>query len=244
MLQDNLILLISITAVGCIALFINYFIASREQREEARIKRLGVLKKKTEDTLNTLVVLREANCKPEIIEKINQHAMSMLEEIAMLAPGSELLEDIGAQKESSDRVSAIPNGYSTDKDLKRTQIYIQHGEKILLEMTRLGTLPVTLSQQFQQDLYWLHVCVFADAHIQQGNYYLSQDEKLNAMSHYKHAKAIITRTSVPQRKKQEYLDKIRVLLNKARPTNSLAAGTLAASLDELEQEETKANKQS
>ncbi|MEH6577889.1 MAG: DNA topoisomerase I [Amphritea sp.] len=243
MLQDNLILLISIAAIGCIAVFINFYISSKEQREEARIKRLTVLKKKAVDALNTLAVLREANCKPAIIEAVNKHAMGMFEEIANLAPGSELLESIGAQKESSEQATAIPGGFTSDRELKRAQIYIHHGEKILIEMSKSGTLPLNQATQYQHDLYWLHVCLFADAHIQQGNYYLERAEKLNAMSHYKHAKAIITRTSVQQKKKQEYLDQIRVLMNKARPSNPLSV-TLAASLEELEQEEAKKANQS
>ncbi len=65
-------------------------------------------------------------------------------------------------------------------------------------MANKGKLKIARAKQFQQDLYWLHVCVFADAHIEQGDYYLDRDDKLVAMSHYKHAKAIIARTNVPQ----------------------------------------------
>lgn len=234
MLQDNLIFLIIIASVGLLALLINYYISSREQREEARIKRLNQLQRESEDILNTLAVLREADCRTEIIDKISEYSIKMIEEIAMLAPGSEILEQISAQKESADRMSPMPTGFSNDRSLKRVQIYIKHAENVLISMTKQGMLAVSTAKQFQQDLYWLHVCIFADAHIAQGNYYLEKQDKLIAMSHYKHAKAIITRTNVPQRQKQEYLDNIRALLNKARPNSNIGANTLASSLDELD----------
>ncbi|WP_432473887.1 DNA topoisomerase I [Amphritea sp. HPY] len=236
MLQDNLIFIIIIAAVGLTALLINFFIASKEQREERRIKRLNYLQHHSEDALNTLAVLREANCREEIIEKISQYTVKMIEDIALLAPESPILEQISTQKENTDRLSPVPGGFSNDRSLKRVQIYIQHAEKILIEMTKQGFLAVSTAKQFQQDLYWLHVTVFADAHIAQGNHYLERDDKLIAMSHYKHAKAIITRTNVPQRKKQPHLDHIRTLLNKARPSSALAASTLASSLAELKQD--------
>jgi len=233
MLQDNLIFMIIIAAVGFVALLINFFISSKEQREERRVKRLNYLQYHSEEALNTLAVLREANCREEIIEKISQYIIKMIEEIASLAPESAILEQISTQKENTDRLSPIAGGFSNDRSLKRVQIYIQHAEKILIDMTKQGLISVSTAKQFQQDLYWLHVTVFADAHISQGNHHLERDDKLIAMSHYKHAKAIITRTNVPQRKKQPYLDQIMTLLNKARPGSSLAANTLASSLTEL-----------
>ncbi|GGK82957.1 DNA topoisomerase I [Amphritea balenae] len=239
MLQDNLILIFSLLAIGLIALLVNYFISSREQRHEYRTKRLKELRKKSDEALVTLTILKEANCRNEISDTLSSYIVSMIEEITSLAPGSDLLADISAQKETVDRAAPMPGGFTNDRALKKAQIHIQHAEKLLVEMTRLGKLSVIKAKQYQQDLYWLHVCVFADAHIEQGNHYLSRDEKLIAMSHYKHAKAIIARTNVPQKKKQDYIDKIRALLNKARPSSAMAAGNLAASLSQLEEKSSK-----
>lgn len=238
MLQDNLIFLFSLIAVGFVALLLNYFISTREQQQEYRAKRLKELRKQSEDALTTLAVLKEANCRHEITDAISSYIIGMIEEIAVIAPGSDLLQEISAQKEGADRASPIPGGFTNDRALKRAQIHIQHAEKLCIEMAKKGKLNVVRAKQFQHDLYWLHVCVFADAHIEQGDYYMDRDDKLVAMSHYKHAKAIIARTNVPQKQKQDYVDKIRELLNKARPSSAMAAGNLAASLEELKNEKT------
>lgn len=237
MLQDNLIYLISLVAIGLIALLINYYISAREQRQEYRFKRLHELRRKSEDALITLTLLREANCRPDIVEKLGEYVISMIEEIAQLAPGSDLLEELSVQKENTDRITPSTTTFTNDRALKRAQIHIQHAERLLIEMTQLGKLNIVRAKQFQHELYWLHVCVFADAHIEQGNYFLEQGDKLIAMSHYKHAKAIIARTNVPQRQKQGYMDKLKDLLNAARPSSAAASGNLAASLDLLKEKE-------
>ncbi|WP_299196882.1 DNA topoisomerase I [uncultured Amphritea sp.] len=237
MLQDNLIFLFSLIAVGFIALLVNHFFSTREQQQEYRSKRLRELNQKSGEALETLAILKEANCRSEISDALSGYIVSMIEEISILAPDSDLLQDISAQKESTDRVSPVPGGFNNDRALKKAQIHVQHAEKLCIEMAQLGKLSVSRAKQFQHDLYWLHVCVFVDAHINQGNYYLERDDKLIAMSHYKHAKAMIARANVPQKQKQVYVDRIRDLLNKARPSSAMATGNLAASLDQLAQKE-------
>ena len=239
MLQDNLILLFSLIAIGLIALLVNYFISSREQRQEYKVKRLKELRQRSEEILTTLALLREVNCRHDITDALSSYVVGMIEEISQLAPGSDMLEEISAKKESADRASHLPGNFTNDLALKKVQIHIKFAEKLLIQMTKQGKLNIARAKQFQQDLYWLHVCVFADAHIEQGNYHLGRDDKLQAMSHYKHAKAIIARTNVPQKQKQDYIDKIRELLNKARPSSAMAAGNLAASLDQLVDKENK-----
>ncbi|RTE67665.1 DNA topoisomerase I [Amphritea opalescens] len=239
MLQDNLIFLFSLIAVGFVALLVNNFFSTREQQQEYRHKRLKELNKKSAETLECLAVLREANCRAEITNALSGYVVSMIEEISTLAPDSDLLQDIGAQKESTDRITPVPGGFNNDRALKKAQIHIQHAEKLCIEMAQQGKISVSRAKQFQHDLYWLHVCVFADAHINQGDYYLARDEKLIAMSHYKHAKAMVARANVPQKQKQDYVDKIRDLLNKARPSSAMATGNLAASIDLLSKKEKK-----
>lgn len=242
MLQDNLIFLFSLIAVGFVALLVNNFFSTREQQQEYRNKRLKELNKKSAETLESLAVLKEANCRAEITDAIGGYVVSMIEEIATLAPDSELLQDISAQKESTDRITAVPGGFNNDRALKKAQIHIQHAEQLCIEMAHAGKISVSRARQFQHDLYWLHVCVFADAHITQGDFYLARNDKLIAKSHYKHAKAMVARANVPQKQKQAYIDKIRDLLNQARPSSAMATGNLAASVDLLSQKETKDEK--
>ncbi|MDO6563471.1 DNA topoisomerase I [Amphritea sp. 1_MG-2023] len=239
MLQDNLIFLFSLIAVGFVALLVNNFFSTREQQHEYRQKRLKELNKKSAEALESLAVLREANCRTEITDALSGFVVSMIEEISALAPESELLQDIGAQKENTDRITAVPGGFNNDRALKKAQIHIQHAEKMCIEMAQLNKLSVARAKQFQHDLYWLHVCVFADAHINQGNDYLARGDKLVAMSHYKHAKAMVARANVPQKQKQDYIEKIRDLLNRARPSSAMATGNLAASIDLMSQKENK-----
>ncbi len=237
MLQDNLIFLFSLIVIGFVALLINNFFSNKEQQQEYRSKRLKELNQKTGEVLETLVILKEANCRSEISDALSGYVVSMIEEIATLAPDSDLLQDISTQKEITDRVNPVPGGFNNDRALKKAQIHIHHAEKICIEMAQLGKLSISRAKQFQHDLYWLHVCVFVDAHINQGNFYLERNDKLIAMSHYKHAKAMVARANVPQKQKQAYIDKVRDLLNQARPSSAMATGNLAASLDQLAQKE-------
>lgn len=216
MLQDNLIILLTVATIGFIAICINHFIASREQREEARIKRLRELRRKSELALNTITVLREASCRKEIIDKLSLFVTHMIEEISRLAPDSDLLAEISNLKDTNDNTQVAPGNFSSDKALKRAQLFISHAEQIFVEMAKMRMLTPTQVRHYQHDLYWLHVCVFADAHIQQGNDYLEQEDHLIALSHFKHAKAIITKTSVPQKKKKDRLEKLDKFITAAR----------------------------
>jgi len=132
MLNDNILLVVLIAVVGLVAITVNFVITTREQQEEAKEKRLTWLKGQAEHILQALAVLREADCKPEIVQKINEHATALLEEVAMLAPDSELFEALTQQKDSADKAFSSPDVFDSDRSLKRAQIYINFAEKLIL----------------------------------------------------------------------------------------------------------------
>ena len=231
MLQDNLIYIVIIALIGAIALGISHFISQREHNTTVKNDRLNWLRKQSFYTLDAIATLKAAGCKPEILEKLNQHAMLQIEEISMLAPDSDLMTQVNNQKETADRTAPGQGVFNSDKDLKRFQIYINFTEKLFRHMLKKGKLAPLLAENYGQELYWLNISIVADAHIHQAEQLLSQDEKLLALLHLKHAKAVIVRAMVPQSKKQPKLDLIQPKIIAIQPRKVNQGGALEESLD-------------
>ncbi|EAR61719.1 hypothetical protein [Neptuniibacter caesariensis] len=233
MLNDNIFYVAIIAVVGLIALTVNFVITTREQQEEAKDKRLTWLKGQAEHILQALAVLREADCKPEIIHKINEHATSLLEEVALLAPDSELFQNLSQQKDTADKAYADPSAFDSDRSLKRAQIYINFAEKLVLQLARGNKITLTLARSYQQELYWLRITVVADAHVSQGDRFKQAEDLMTAVSHYRHAKALLVRANIPHHNKKERLDKVEALIDSIQPRRPKSQGTLADSMDRL-----------
>jgi len=237
MLGDNLYLVILIAGVGILALAINHVLTSREQRAEARRERLSWLQTQAEHTLHALAILREAGCRQDIIDKLNQHAMALIEEISLLAPDSELMNEISQLKERSDRSRPDKSGFNSDRAIKRAQIYINFAEKLILQMAKGGKMTAQLARTYQAELYWLNVSLVADAHRQQASRLLESGDKLAALSHLKHAKAVLVRATVPQPQKQPHLDSLQAEIDRIQPRRNWDSSALAESLDDYLNEE-------
>ncbi|WP_293266508.1 DNA topoisomerase I [Neptunomonas sp.] len=231
MMQDNLVYIVIIALIGAIALGINYFISQREHNSSVKHDRLDWLRKQTFHTLDAIATLKAAGCKPEILEKLNSHAMVQIEEISLLAPDSDLMTQVNNQKETADRTAAGQGAFNSDKELKRFQIYINFTEKLLSQMLKKGKLSPLLAENYGQELYWLNISIVAEAHINQAKQFIAQDEKLTALSHLKHAKAVIVRAMVPQNKKQPKLDIIQPQIDAIQPRKSNHGGALEDSID-------------
>lgn len=232
MLGDNLYLVILIAGVGVLALLVNYVITAREQQSVARRERLSWLKTQAEHTLNALTVLKECGCRQDIVDKLNQHAMALIEEISLLAPDSELMTQISNLKESSDRTRLDKSRYSSDRAIKRAQIYINFAEKLLIQMAKAGKMTGQLARTYQEELYWLNVSLVADAHHQQATRLLEMGDKNTALTHLKHAKAVLVRATAPQRQKQPKIDELQASIDRIQPKRNWGAGALAESLDD------------
>ena len=230
-MNDNILYVVLIAVVGLIALTVNFIITTREQQEDAKEKRLTWLKGQAEHILQAIAVLREANCKPDIINKINEHATSLLEEVAMLAPDSELFHSLSKQKDTADQAYASADVFDSDKSLKRAQIYINFAEKLVLQLAKGGKITLTLARSYQQELYWLRITVVADAHIAQGEKYLGSEDPMTAVSHFRHAKALLVRANIPHHNKKSRLDMVNAQIEKIQPKRQKSKGTLADSMD-------------
>lgn len=233
MLQDNLIYVVLIAIVGLAALTVNFIITTREQQENARQKRLTWLQSQSEHLFKAIAVLREAGCKPEIVSKLNEHAVSLLDEISLLAPESELLEATTRLQRNAD--SARPNTevFANDKALKRAQIYINFAGKLVVQLARGGKLTPILARSYQQELYSLRIRVVVEAHINQGTRFEAAGETMTALSHYKHAKALLVRASLPRQSKAIAMDRLQKLISNIQPQRPKSRGTLADSIDRL-----------
>ncbi|MBV1786517.1 DNA topoisomerase I [Marinobacterium sp. D7] len=231
MLSDNLMYVVLIALVGMAALAANYVITTREAQNKFRSERLKWLKQQSEHTLNALSILKEVGCRSDIVEKLNQHAMSLIEEISALAPDSELMTEIARNKESTDRVKRRQGGLESDRAVRRAQIYLNFAEKLLIEMGRKGRLTPQLAKAYQQELYWLNVSMVTEAHVNQAQRLLASGEKHGALAHYKHAKAILVRATISQQQKQVLLNQLQSEIDKLQPKRDYGAGALADSID-------------
>jgi len=212
MLNDNILVVVLMAIVGLVAITVNFVITTREQQEEAKEKRLTWLKGQAEHILQAIAVLREADCKPEIVQKINEHAIALLEEVAILAPDSELYEALTQQKHTTDKAFPSPDVFDSDRSLKPAQIYINFAEKLVLQLARGGRITRTLARSHQQELYWLRITVVADAHIMQGERFKKSDDLMTALSHYRHAKALLVRANIPVQNKKYRMDTVEELI--------------------------------
>lgn len=231
MLSDNLMYVVLIALVGLAALAANYVITTREAQNKFRNERLKWLKQQSEHTLNALAILKEVGCREDIVDKLNQHAMSLIEEISALAPDSDLMAEIARSKESTDRVKRRPGGLESDRAVRRAQIYLNFAEKLLIEMGRKGRLTPQLAKTYQQELYWLNVSMVTEAHITQAERMIAGGEKHGALAHYKHAKAVLVRATVSQQQKQPMMQKLQNEIDKLQPKRDYGGGALADSID-------------
>jgi hypothetical protein len=232
MLSDNLLYVVLIALVGCAALAVNYVITHREAQTKFRNERLKWLRQQAEHTLNALAVLKEVGCPADIVDKLNQHALSLIEEISALAPESDLMAEIARSKENTDRVQKRQSGLESDRAVRRAQIYLNFAEKLLVEMGRKGRLTPQLAQSYQQELYWLNVSMVTEAHITQAERLLKSGEKHAALAHYKHAKALLVRSTVPQHQKKPLQERLQAEIDRLQPRPDYGAGALADSIDD------------
>lgn len=233
MFNDNLIYVVLIAIVGLVALTVNFIIATREQQRIDKEKRLIWLKGQAEHILQALAVLREADCKTEIIQKIDEHATSLVEEVAMLAPESELFTSLSRLKDISDSAVPSPDAFSNDKALKRAQIYINFSERLVIQLARGKKITLTLARSYQLALYWLRITMVVDAHITQGKRFQSIEDKMTALSHFRHAKALLVRADIPAHTKQPRIDTLDELIGAIQPKRAKTNSSLSSSLERL-----------
>jgi hypothetical protein len=218
--------LLFIAVIGMCAIGLNYFISRREHAAEVKSDRLRELRTQTFYVLDTITALKSAGCREDILDRLNQHALSLIEEITLLAPDSDLMTQVNNQKETVDRTLPGQAKFSNDKDLKRFQIYINYTEKLLKKMLDQNKISPSQAKGYGQELYWLSILVVAEAHIQQAHQLLNNGERLMAYSHLKHAKAVLVRSMVSQTKKQPKLDEIQPLIKELEPKKTVYEGTL------------------
>ncbi|EPJ51902.1 MAG: hypothetical protein OFPI_15890 [Osedax symbiont Rs2] len=217
MLIEKLVYIIAIVCIGVLAIALNYFITNRERDSSNKHERLNWLNEQATRTLEAMKALKEANCKPEIIDRLNQHVTLQIEEISTLAPDSEIMNRINQKKETTDNTMSSAKHLSNDRELKRIQIYITYTEKLIRQMVRNRSINMKLGKTYMSELYWLNIRNVVDAHRTQADRVMENDDKLTALSHLKHAKAVIFRAQVSQAMKQERLTDIQQKIDKIEP---------------------------
>ena len=213
MFNDNLIYVVILIAVLLAAVGVNALIQFRDEMNRRRMERLNWLSEQSSHTLNALAVLKQTGCRAEIIEKLDQHAMSLIEEMAALSPKLDL-----AVPDANDlNTPPDPQPLTSDRAIKRAQIYINFAEKLILDMARAGRLTMQLAQSYKQELYWLSITVVADGHIQQAKILEAENQPLAALSHLKHAKAVMVRAMLPESHKKAKVEELQRDIDRLKP---------------------------
>ncbi len=231
MLHDNIIILITIAVVGLLALIGSHIISQREQHAREQAARAKWLGQQAEHGINALGILRACSCKPEIIERIETHVEGLISEMAALTPDNPLLSTLSSQKQNAKRSTAAAATLNSDRAIKRASIFINYARELLTEMVQNNSVSPALAKNYAQELHWLNVSMIATAHLTQGQKSLGTQDKPVALSHLKHAKAVLTRAMVPQQLKQERLTQIQSLLDSLEPRPQRSDGTLADTID-------------
>lgn len=210
MYNDNFIYVVILIAVLLAALGLNAFIDFRNDLNKKRRERLKWLSEQSSHTLNALSILKQAGCRADIVEKLDQHAMSLIEEMIALSPKL----NMGAPDPNEAASAVEPQSLTSDRAIKRAQIYIKFAEKLMIEMARGGRITMQLAQSYKQELYWLSVTVVADGHINQAKTLEASGASLPALSHLKHAKAVVVRAMVSADLKQSRLQALQADINR------------------------------
>lgn len=210
MYNDNFIYVVILIAVLLAALGLNAFIDFRNDLNKKRRERLKWLSEQSSHTLNALSILKQAGCRADIVEKLDQHAMSLIEEMIALSPKL----NMGAPDPNEAASAVAPQSLTSDRAIKRAQIYIKFAEKLMIEMARGGRITMQLAQSYKQELYWLSVTVVADGHINQAKTLEASGASLPALSHLKHAKAVVVRAMVSADLKQSRLQALQADINR------------------------------
>lgn len=210
MYNDNFIYVVILILVLLAALGLNAFLDFRNDLNKKRRERLKWLSEQSSHTLNALSVLKQAGCRADIVEKLDQHAMSLIEEMIALSPKL----NMGAPDPNEAASAVEPQSLTSDRAIKRAQIYIKFAEKLMIELARGGRITMQLAQSYKQELHWLSITVIADGHINQAKTLEASGAMLPALSHLKHAKAVIVRAMVSADLKQTRLQTIQADINR------------------------------
>lgn len=217
MLIDNIVYLVLFVIVGGFAIGLNYYLTNREVESTNKNERLTWLNEQASRTLEAIRSLKEAQCKPEIIDRLNQLVTAQIEEISTLAPDSELMNEINQKKETADNTRASDTHLNNDRELKRVQIYISYTEKLIRQMVANKSINTKLGKSYLAELYWLNIRSVVDAHRTQAQRVLANQDTLTSLSHLKHAKAIIVRAQVSQSLKADRLEDIQKKILELEP---------------------------
>ena len=233
MLQDNLMFVILIAIVGVGALTVNYIITSKELHSEAVESRLAWLKQQCELIFTALKVLKEIGTNPELTERINNHVMAMYDEVSMLAPDSELLAHLTDLREACDKALPTEDAVISDKAVKTAQVYLAFAEKLVIQLAKGGRLNVELAKSFRKDIHFQKIAIVVDAHLVQAKSHLEQDDKITALTHFKHAKAILMKANAPRAWKASRLDKTNAAIEALQPKRAAPSTRLVDSIDRM-----------
>ncbi len=216
MYNDNLIYVVILVAVLLGAVGINALIQFREEMNQRRMERIKWLGQQSTHTLNALAVLKQTGCRAEIIDKVDQHAMSLIEEMVVLSP------KLNLQVPNASEVNIPPEAepLNSDRAIKRAQIYITFAEKLMIEMARGGRLTMQLAQSYKQELYSLSITVIADGHIHQAKDLEAANQPLAALSHLKHAKAVLVRAMIPDIQKRARIEVLQREIDRLKPVET------------------------
>ncbi len=208
------IILTALIAVLVAALAVNHYVHQRHQTAENRRLHSKRLKAHIHQLLDTLTVLKQTPCNPQLVRLLGDYSIDLFKQLASLSEDAQMLNQL---ENTAATTAPLSLQLKSDKDLQRAQFNIAKGSAFLMNLKQQGKLTPQIFNEYRQELQWIHCLVAADAHIQQGKRMLEAGRPSSASSHFKHARAAISKHQSSDPRSGEKLTEIRQLLEQSKP---------------------------
>ncbi|WP_210394868.1 hypothetical protein [Motiliproteus sediminis] len=193
---------------------INYYYHQREQQERLRQQRSRQLKKEIQQTVDALTALRTVETPAEILSLLSDHSAQLIGQLAKLNPASGVIDQLRSQNNAPATQQPPAVGLHS---VKLVQSAIRVALTIMRRQQQHGRLTPLQLAEHSKELAWLHSASEANIYINEGRRLLENDKRALAISHFKHAKTLISKVSSKEQRRQPKLVEINQLLDDANP---------------------------
>ncbi|OMH38727.1 hypothetical protein [Motiliproteus sp. MSK22-1] len=229
MFQENqALLIVSLACVLVGALSVNYYFYRRQEAETARRIKIKQLKAQLEQVLDTLTVLKQTPCNPQLVSSMESFSLDLIGQIQSLDKNGDFTNKLQGKTHVPPTQEII---FHSDSSIKLAQRSIRNGTSLLVKLKSKGRLTPLLFAEYSRELSWIHSLIEAEAHIEMGKKLLESSKISIAVNHFKHAKSTISKTSGKDPRKQIKLNEIKELIEKSVPAESSAQASKITPLD-------------
>ncbi len=208
------LLIIALVVVVVTALAINYYFHKRQEAENTRRLLSKQLKGQIEQVLDSLAVLKQTSCDPQLITALTDYSMGLFTQLKTVNPQS----DLAAQLEKGSGRSSEPAlQLKSDQSIRQAQQSIRNATSVLSKLRQQGKLTPVNASELVQELNWFYYQIEADAHIDQAGRLIETGKNSVAITHLKQARTAISKTSSKDPRRTEKIRELNAAITDADP---------------------------